>query len=145
MRISRFTRKKNFSTNNSVFLLFVKIYMQSTALFNAQWKGNRVLMICLEIEAQHHLPLIQNLCHQWGLFVFRELCWSASEMPNERGPMFSFIILCVTSLSSFGQNPIARHDGQQPYTCCYRLLIKDIKTVTFGRISQSSETVSELD
>ena len=34
----------------------------SRFLFLVLWKGNRVL--CLEVEARHHLLLIQNHCHQ---------------------------------------------------------------------------------
>ena len=67
------SREKNIFIR-SVFLTLVKNYSQGTALFDVLtippllalflvlWKGNRVL--CLEVDARHHLLLIQNHCHQ---------------------------------------------------------------------------------
>ena len=67
------SREKNVFIR-SVFLTMVKNYSQRTALldvltillhlalFLVLWKGNRVL--CLEVEARHHLLLTQNHCHQ---------------------------------------------------------------------------------
>ena len=43
----------------------------SSFLFLVLWKGNWV--VCLEVEAWHHLLLMQNHCHQRSRHWFREL------------------------------------------------------------------------
>ena len=69
--ISRFTSKTTF-LDTHFFLLWLRTITKelpcsmsspfSRFLFLVLWKGNRVL--CLEVEARHHLLLIQNHCHQ---------------------------------------------------------------------------------
>ena len=68
---SRFTRKKKF-LHDQFFLLWLTTTAKELPcsipspffrlLFLVLWKGNQVL--CLEVEARHHLLLKQNHCHQ---------------------------------------------------------------------------------
>ena len=80
---SRFTRKKK-RFIRSVFLTLVNNYSQRTALFDVltilpllvlcAWKGNQVLY--LEVEARHHLLLIQNHCHQRSCHRIQRECFN---------------------------------------------------------------------
>ena len=103
---SRFTRKKNVFIR-SVFLTLVKNYSQRTALFyvltilpllvlGVVTEGNQVL--CLEVEALHHLLLI--IVIRGVVIVFRELvCFRNTD---EDPPFLSSS--CGTSLSQFTVN-----------------------------------------
>ena len=106
MAVSHFTfHEKNNVFRHSVFLTLVNNYNQRTALFDVLgifpllmlWKGNQVL--CLEVEAWHHLLLIQNHCHQRSRHLIQRAGLAASEIPNEDPPFLSSS--CGTSLSSF--------------------------------------------
>ena len=71
IRHFKFSREKN-NSYDQFFLLWLRTTAKELAcsmsspfsrfLFLVLWKRNRVL--CLEVEARHHLLLIQNHCHQ---------------------------------------------------------------------------------